>query len=316
MERMLNTDGMPFRDGLPYQHQLQAVRNVIDAHGAEAWTSNIYMSWLWALRALSEPTVGAEYPESMRTRAWAMRTLNTQLASWTELRHDTILYAKQPYSNGGGGCGYPDGFVEPRPEFWRRMGRMSEVAAAAVSTLNVTGRLDWIDFAAVRTAQLSFFTNFSAVMDTLRGMSEKELAQIPFTPSETEFLKTIADQNASAYGAWDPGWYTRLTYGGYSQAVDPFDSPLVADVFTDVPSTYFGDPGGVLHEATGRVNLLMIAIDNGPDRAVYAGPVYSHYEFYEPGVNRLSDKEWQQRLEQARQPAPPEWTEGWLITTP
>ena len=89
-----------FRDGLPYQHNLAAVRAVMDASNRARWDSNIYMGWLACLRELSAPTTDAKYPEAMRTRAWAMKTLNTQLASWTQLRHDTILYAKQSWSAG------------------------------------------------------------------------------------------------------------------------------------------------------------------------------------------------------------------------
>src|SRR5262249_37663869 len=101
-------------------HNLAAVRAVMDQQTPEAWEGNIYMSWLAGLRELSLPTADWEYPESMRTRAWAMKTLNTQLASWAQLRHDTILYAKQSYT-GADGCIYPTGFVEPRVEFWQRL---------------------------------------------------------------------------------------------------------------------------------------------------------------------------------------------------
>ena len=45
-----------------------------------------------------------------------MKNLNTQMASWTELRHDTLLYAKPTYTDPGL-CVYPDGYVEPRLEF-------------------------------------------------------------------------------------------------------------------------------------------------------------------------------------------------------
>jgi hypothetical protein len=34
----------------------------------------------------------------MSTEAWKYKELNTALASWTQLRHDTILYAKQSYT--------------------------------------------------------------------------------------------------------------------------------------------------------------------------------------------------------------------------
>jgi len=80
----------------------------------------------------------------MRTRAWAMKTLNTQLASWTQLRHDTILYAKPSYT-GMLICMYPAGFVEPRIEFWQHMQNM------AVRTMNLINQLDYDGVAQYQT---------------------------------------------------------------------------------------------------------------------------------------------------------------------
>ena len=74
------------------------------------------------------PTTGPEYPEALRTRAWALKALNTQLASWTQLRHDTVLYAKQSYT-GVPLCEYPAGYVEPVPRFWARLERLAGHAA-------------------------------------------------------------------------------------------------------------------------------------------------------------------------------------------
>ena len=88
---------------------------------------------------------------------------------------------------------------------------------------------------------------------------------------------------------------------------------LVADVHTDVPSGLVGDPGCVLHEGVGDVDLLLIAIDSGKDRMAYAGPVLSHYEFEVPGVARKSDAEWGDDLQQGRRPPRPEWTKGYLV---
>src|SRR5207245_2261367 len=100
-----------YRDKLNYQHNLAAVRNVIDAQHPSAWDENLYMGWLAVLRELSRPTTDEKYPEALRTKAWAMKSLNTQLASWTQLRHDTILYVKQSYTMRETCC-YPAGFVE------------------------------------------------------------------------------------------------------------------------------------------------------------------------------------------------------------
>ena len=89
-----------------YQHNLAAIRNLIDHKKESFWNNSIYNSWLATLRELSTPTTGENYPEAMRTKPWAMKTTNTQLASWTQLKHDTVLYAKQSYFRIE--CDYPN----------------------------------------------------------------------------------------------------------------------------------------------------------------------------------------------------------------
>jgi hypothetical protein len=57
----------------------------------------------------------------------------------------------------------------------------------------------------------------------------------------------------------------------------------------------------------------MIAVDNGKDKMVYAGPVLSHYEFEMPGVSRLSDSEWLNDLKIAKVPPRPDWTNSYIV---
>jgi len=64
------------------------------------------------------------------------------------------------------------------------------------------------------------------------------------------------------------------------------------------------------------VNLMMIAVDNGPDRMVFAGPVFSHYEFNAPHGTRLTDEAWTQSVDAGTTPAPPPWTRSYLIRKP
>src|SRR6185369_13806541 len=118
---------LQWRDGKPHQYNLAAARAVMDAQQPSAWDSNIYMGWLACLRELSTPTTDAKYPEAARTRAWAMKTLNTQLASWTQLRHDTVLYVKQSYT-AEVTCFYPAGYVEPVPQFWARLEKTAKLS--------------------------------------------------------------------------------------------------------------------------------------------------------------------------------------------
>lgn len=341
-------DGREYwRDGRKYQHNLAALRNVIDNQGAPAWTNNIYMSWLACLRELSESTTGANYPEAMRTHNWAMKTLNTQLASWTHLRHDTVLYVKQPYT-GTILCDYPDGYVEPRPRFWLKMKELALRTKALVSTLpNVLPEAPYDEFffepnapdeapftytiGSIWANRVQFLESFANVMTTLQGISQKELARVPLSANETAFLQNLVENNSSTnylgirtYS----GWYPRLFYlnaRGLRSAQDSSGSyspsnkwdPLVTDVHTDAPAPDISDPGGILHQAVGNVHMLLIAVDCGADgAAVYAGPVLSHYEFELGPTTRMTDSQWQALFWSGTLPPQPEWTRGYLVPSP
>jgi hypothetical protein len=357
-----------FRDGLPYQHNLAAVRAVVDRHPAASWNQNIYIKWLATLRELSSPTVGPEYPDAARTRAWAMKDLNTQLASWTQLRHDTVLYAKQSYT-GWGSCSYPAGFVDPRPNFWRSFREMAQTAVKLIEATDYRGRVRYefprgsetmveADLADVKLRHMACFQRFVDAANTLLDMSERELRQEPFTAEQSDFLQGMLHGQPVGFGwggagwfAYD-GWFPKLFYRPLALETPP-DTPkealaqdqfdfqvwhgalrwdvLVTDVHTDVPCGDCGDPGSVLHEGIGRAHLLVVAINNGPDRCVYAGPVLSHYEFELIGPpQRLTDIEWKGRWSNAgfgelssidtgekrdwsEIPPNPEWTRSFLV---
>lgn len=340
-EGLMYEDGRVFwRDGLPYQHNLAAVRNVIDLQEPSAWTNSIYTHWLACLRELSTPTPGPEYPQAMRTRAWAMKTLNTQLASWTQLRHDTVLYAKQSYTVPIV-CSYPDAFVEPRPMFWQRMKEMAQHTRVLLENLPSSGTVyldnlrydggDWVSLERIHLNRLSFLDGFAHVMSTLQGIAEKELAREPFSADENLFLEGLISSPFEYAGIRDfSGWYPTLFYANVRQgdSVGP-DFPwqsgggpdladaLVTDVHTDTLDTLHGDPGSVLHQGVGNVNLLMIAVDCGPgDLAVYAGPVLSHYEFEMEPDTRMTDSEWKAKVTAGDLPPQPEWTESYLVPNP
>jgi hypothetical protein len=308
--RLNNKSGRRFRDGLPYQHNLAALRKVIDAQGAAAWQDSLYKHWLACLRELSVPTTGKRYPQAMRTRAWALKTVNTQLASWAQMRHDTILYAKQSYTRQAD-CFYPAGFVEPLPHFWARFEKMANSAAALIEKAPAFPQ---------QKRQAQFCRTFARHLATLKGIARKELAQQELTRKETLFLKGVVEAidpgmpDRHSNGGRPPryqGWYFDLFYRSREDG-DRWDA-LVADVHTNVPDRLVGDPGCVLHQAVGNVDLLLIAVDSGKHRMVYAGPVLSHYEFEMAGVNRKSDSEWQADLLEGRAPPRPTWTRSYLV---
>lgn len=74
-----------------------------------------------------------------------------------------------------------------------------------------------------------------------------------------------------------------------------------------------GDPGCILHEGIGKVDLMLIAIENGPHRVVHAGPTMSHYEFESPINHRMSDSEWKAQIIKGVVPERPDWTDSYLV---
>ncbi|WP_424102636.1 DUF3160 domain-containing protein [Moorena producens] len=306
VDRITNQNGRKFRDGLNYQHNLAAAFNVVDQLNPSAWEENLYMNWLATLRELSKPTTDSKYPEAMRTRAWGMKTLNTQLASWTQLRHDTILYAKQSYTLGLA-CIYPAGFVEPRPEFWQRFEKMAVLAGQLIENTPFPERIRGI-----QQKQTKFFKNFSQQLTILKEIALKELAQQELTEAQTNFLEKVVEiQRFASGGPTYTGWYPRLFYKEPEDS-DKWDA-IVADVHTNVPDPMVGDPGSVLHQGVGNIDLLMIAVDNGKDKMVFAGPVLSHYQFEMPEVSRKSDSEWKKDIKTGKLPPRPNWTKSYLV---
>ena len=104
-----------------YVSQMEFLWNQIGNMTESEWTQNLYYLWVYSLLPLlSDP--GEGYPYFMQSEAWVDKQLSTALGSWAELRHDTILYAKQSYT--AEATGLPPevtGYVEPVPALYARL---------------------------------------------------------------------------------------------------------------------------------------------------------------------------------------------------
>ena len=80
-----------------FEKQFNLLKDEFSSFTEKDWHKNLYWNWLYSLKKLNEPK-NTGYPKFMTSTAWQTRVLNTTLSSWTELRHDTILYAKQSYT--------------------------------------------------------------------------------------------------------------------------------------------------------------------------------------------------------------------------
>jgi hypothetical protein len=330
------TTGVPFRDGYDFSRELVSVRQVMDAVPASAWSGSLYLHGLDTLRSLSAP-LSATAPAAMRTEAWKWKTVQTQLASWTELRHDNLLYAKQSYTPPVL-CDYPAGYVEPRPEFYAALQRMASFARATVSAIPMSGTYPgrppanpWdstqpVELAERKTQWLAQFQHMSDTFGTLQSLAVKEVAQQPFNQTETDFLKSLvqsvyepyAPNNGRTYSGWYPKLYLKSAFAGPMDA-HPSEmwDPLVADIHTDGPDVVAGDPGAVLYNATGNAALLLVCIDVNGRQCLHGGPAFTYYEFTGPyGATRLNDQAWKTQVRSKLQPAPPSWTASFLQPGP
>jgi len=108
-----------------YEEPRQKLIDEFAALPVQDWNRNLYWGWLYSLKALLG-VYGPGYPAFLQTAAWRDKSLNTALASWTELRHDTILYAKQSYTPLKSSLPpLVRGYVEPAPEFYARLLELS-----------------------------------------------------------------------------------------------------------------------------------------------------------------------------------------------
>ena len=272
-----------------YGSNLAALRYLIDSYGTEFWKGTFYNSWLNTIRALNPPASRNSLPPFMKTAAFWQEKLNTQLASWAELRHDNLLYAKQSYT-GGTVCSYPYTYIEPFPEFYNDLKLLAENAQKEFSNLNIGNN-------SMMPIVMNYFDNLGKISDTLQTIAEKELNGTAFSQQETDFLKRVVYNTTGGSGTLPySGWYAKLFYQYYMGSSDGFltNNEVVADVHT-VPTDCFGNPlGWVKHVGTGPVNLgVFIAPLPGNQTTAFIGPVMSYYEYTSTNFLRLTDQEWQ-----------------------
>jgi len=260
-----------------YDQAYQELADEFSEFTEKEWNKNLYWSWLFTLKALLKE-FGAGYPTFMQTKAWQDKELTTALASWTELRHDTILYAKQSYTMLE--LGLPPekpavGYIEPVPEFYNRLLALTRMTTKGLEAMNVLDssakyRLDSLE----------------KILTRLRDLSEKELKNEELSQEDYDFIKNFGENLSSVIAEVDE---------------KAKKTTITADVHTD------SNTRQVLEEGVGYVRLVLVAY-RVPDGRILigAGPVFSYYEFKHPMQERLTDEKWREMLG-SHPPENPEW---------
>ena len=267
-----------------YDESQRALQAEWDALTFADWQQNLYYAWLYTLKPLLQGRESrAGHPTFMQTRAYEDRLLTAALASWAQLRHDTILYAKQSVTAVRGGAPRVPrivGFVEPALGFYESMFGLCEMMRLGMNGLglqspNAESRL-------VRLADM---------VQRLARISREELAGKELAQEDYEFIRDFSTSIA-------------FTLRPEAGQLDPraLRTDIVADVHTD------GNTKQCLQVATGKLRLMAVAFYN-PEGELLAGlgPVMTFYEFRHPMNDRLTDEAWQQMLGTETAPADPEW---------
>ena len=266
-----------------YTEQIEELRTEFGSIDTANWTQNLYWSWLYtANTTLSQIPNDAKYPTFMTTPAWGYEKLETFEGTWTELRHDTILYAKQsttvvlsiapPYVPPPSTA-----YVEPYPDTYRSM----------IGLINMTIN-GLTNYGLLSSSMNASLTSFMHVSELFLNASTIELAGGTLDDSTQQQVISAATQISTI---------TSLA----SQQVQ--DAAIVADVHTD-PNT-----GNVLEEALGNLSVaVVIYADANGNLYVAAGPVYNYYEFTQPMSNRLTDETWRAMISAGQTPPAPDWT--------
>ncbi|AET69629.1 Protein of unknown function (DUF3160) [Desulfosporosinus orientis DSM 765] len=274
-----------------YPENMKKIQVYLAGLDTNVWTQNLYWSWLYTLAPLTEAK-GDGYPVFMNNQAWTRKQLETFLGSWTELKHDTILYAKQVYAEMGGGDLPLDdrGYVEPNPVVY---GRLAALTRMTIEGLNNRGLLNEKDQTSLeRLEELAL---------KLKSIADKELSNQNLDDQDYELIRGFG-------GQLEHFWLEALSDEGvdHRSAIDENPAALIADVATD-PN------GEVLEEGTGFVSDIYVVVPVEGQLRISKGAVYSYYEFPWPARDRLTDQKWKEMLENGRKIDQPSWVQTYSV---
>ncbi len=277
-----------------YGPSVDELRDLTASRTIDDWSRTVYDGWLYALQPLWTDQHPDAFPPFMRTSAWRAKSHNTGFASYTELKHDTILYAKQGIAEGDAPEPPPPPrhWVEPDPVSFSRLTAVARMMRDGLvdAGLMLAGDYDteegnpWDEDETTRWAT----ERLIEILDRLASIARDELDGVAIAPDDNEWLSSIGGQFS---------WLVDVLNLG---EIEP--TPLIADIFLDP----FADE--VLEIATGPLDTIHVLVPDDEGRfEIATGSVYSYYEFWGPRSERLSDEEWWDRIVADDLPDRPSW---------
>lgn len=328
LQEMVDYDGKPSKRGVPKGIDVMAAMGVSAAEqilkeektewkqllpsldkmkkrmGEIDWNETTATQWLQTLKVLTTGT-DSQSPYFMQNPEWGKKDLNAALASWAELKHDAILYAKQPIgAECGGGENVPEpvvkGYVEPNVKFWKKAAELLDNTAELLRSQGMmTDKIDGV------TERLKEEVTF------LLRVSEKELAGKEPTDEEYDQISyigaTFENISLELLRMPDQYLYNWTDIEGADRKV-----ALVADVYT---ANADNNPNkAILFEAVGDADEIYVVVEIGGYLYLTRGAVLSYREFIQPiDQPRLTDEEWQEQLKSNPRKGVPEWMKSIIV---
>ncbi len=277
---MLNTFGE--KNNPAYIAVVKSLSKEFSSFTLKEWLQNLYWGWLSLLKEYAAGKRGNGYPVFMQSEEWAKKELVTALASYTELKHDTILYVKQSYTTKTSMPLKVPGYVEPNIRGYERI---LTLLSMTENGLNERGLLP--------KPLESKIEQLKSLTKNALSISVKELENKLLDKKDVMFLSMFPTVVKSFFAM--PKDFTDAI-GGSDEKVS-----LVADIHTDP------NGGNVLEEGVGKVNEILVFAPFNGKFYIFKGPVFSYYEFTEKISNRLTDEKWQDMVESGNLPKMPVW---------
>ena len=253
-----------------YMENMNKLREKLSEENSSLWSASLYAGWLYTLRPLLT-VKGEGYPVFMQSEEWTKKDLECFAGSFTELKHDTVLYSKQVRAEmGGGDEEIPDdrGYVEPEPLVYERFVRLAEQGLKGYGMLAAEDEENLL--------------RLSQMAEQLLTISVKELQNEVLTDEEYEFIRSYG-------GNIEHFWYEALKDEADSVNAQEFPAALVVDIATDPNGT-------VLQAATGDPSDIYVVVNVAGKIKLARGSVYTFYQFPWPIEDRLTDAKWQQLM--------------------
>lgn len=262
-----------------FKEKYEETNAMVDARTDKEEKANIYRTWLWVLKAFNNE-YGEGYPDFMRSEKWQYKDLNTALASWAQLKHDTILYAKQF----GAECGGDEPtdlrhYVEPNVNLYRRVKYLVGLTMDADEKYSL-----------LNDEQKARLNDFDDMLEFLIKVSIEELKDETTSDEDNERLKVIGGEMENIFIAFNKD------ESGEEFEIPPVDRDTanVADIQRIGSNVVDKPEGSFLEVGSGRFSTIYVVYRLNGKYYLGSGSVMNYYEFY--SENRLDNNEFKEML--------------------